>query len=176
MSEATDLPAIIADLKRALREERRFLQLLIDRLPDPIYVKNRDSRFLLANQATALIMGATSGGDLIGRSDHDFYPSGLADMFKADEAALIRDNTALLDREERVVDPSGRELCMLTTKVPMHNDYGWVVGLIGVSRDITARRKQEEALEVENRRLRQLIDRNQEEILQLRAELQRAPG
>ena len=166
----------MAALQAALREERQLLQTLIDQLPDLIFVKNRDSRFLIANRATARVMGVGSSDDLVGRCDHDFYPHEMADLFRADEVGAMREDRAVLNREERVLDPSGGEHWLQTTKVPLRDEAGVVIGLIGVSRDITGRRKVEEALLVENRQLKDLTGRCQEEILRLRAELARTRG
>lgn len=173
MSEASDPAAIIAGLQAALREERKLLQTLIDHAPDLIFVKNRDCRFLVANLATARMMGVAGGEDLLGRCDHDLFPKEMADGFRADDLSVIRGDRPILNREERVIDPSGGEHWMLACKVPLHDAQGGVIGLIGVCRDITIRRKAEDALAQVNHALKEQIDRYQEEILRLRAELQR---
>ena len=76
-----------------IARDRNLLRTLIDNLPDCIYVKDRQGRFLAANLATALIMGVAAPDDLLGKSDADFYPPDLATQYRADEEELCaRDN------------------------------------------------------------------------------------
>ena len=88
----------ITDRKRAedaIQEERNLLRTLIDNLPDSIYVKDTQSRFVAANLAAARIMGATTPSDLLGKSDCDFYPQEAAAEYLNDERELVRSGRAL---------------------------------------------------------------------------------
>jgi PAS domain S-box-containing protein len=139
----------ITDRKRmeeALERDRNLLRALIDNLPDYVYVKDLQCRFLAANLATARIMGAASPDELLGRVDADFYPSELAAEYGDQEAELLRTGKPILDKDEPHVDAEGNPRTVLTTKVPLKNHHGDIVGLVGISRDITDRKEAENAL------------------------------
>ncbi len=121
-------------------EERGSLQSLIDAVPDNLWVKDPQSRFVIANAATARRLGRATTQELIGKSDLEFLPSELAHTFRADERDVIETGRAMIDREECVPTLNGGEAWAATTKVPLRNERGEIVGLIGVSRDVTARR------------------------------------
>ncbi len=126
-----------------LARERQLLRTLIDNVPDYIYVKDTNSRFLIANNAVARQMGAAGPEELIGQTDFDFYPEQLAAQYYADEQAIIHSGQPLIDREEQGVDPAGREMWYSTTKVPLRDEHGRVIGLVGIGRDVTERKRAE---------------------------------
>ncbi len=118
-------------------EERKMLRTLIDNVPDFMYVKDADSRFLVANLAVARQMGVQTPEELTGKNDFDFYPKDLAATFHEDEQSLIRSGRPLLNREETGMDRHGNVTNILTTKVPLRDPSGRVLGLAGIGRDIT---------------------------------------
>jgi PAS domain S-box-containing protein len=129
----------------ALAHERNLLRTLIDSLPDLIYVKDVNCKFLLANEACSQVMG-TNTHDVVGKDDFDFFPRELAEGFCADERRVIRSGEPLLNREESVLYQDGRRSYVLTTKVPLRDAQGRVIGIMGIGRDITARVEAENAL------------------------------
>jgi PAS domain S-box-containing protein len=139
----------ISERKRteeALARERNLLRTLTDHLPDHIFVKDRESRFLAANAAVLRTLGAAREEEVLGKTDFDFFPRELAQPYYDDEQQIIRTGRALLNREELLVDHDGRRKWLLTTKVPLRDAGGAVTGLVGVSHDITERREAEAAL------------------------------
>jgi two-component system CheB/CheR fusion protein len=139
----------ISDRKKseaALEQERTMLRTLIDNLPDYIYVKDAEGRFVAANLAAALIMGAKTPNDLLGKTDFDFYPEKLAAEYHRDEQEIMRSGQPLLDKDEPHVDSTGVERIVLTTKAPLKDHDGRVVGLVGISHDVTEKRRAEEDL------------------------------
>lgn len=126
--------------------ELAMLRAVVASLPDLIYVKDRKSRFLLANQATADAMGASSGAELLGKSDFDYYPPEMADGFYQDEQKIIETGKPLVSQDEHVRDPQGRALWILTTKVPFREARGGTVGIIGIGRNITGLKETETEL------------------------------
>ena len=155
--------AIIRDIterKRAeeeLAEERNLLRTVIDNLPHYIYVKDTKSRFVIGNIAVAGVMGATTPDELIGKTDFDFYPQELAAQYYADEQEIMRSGQPLLNREEPLMDQvTGRKGWLLTTKVPLRDSEGKIVGFVGIGRDITERKRAQEVIEAQRQALREL--------------------
>jgi PAS domain S-box-containing protein len=119
-----------------IADERALMRTLIDLMPDCIYAKDAAGRFVLANTAVARVMGADSPGRLIGRTDADFYSPEMAAKFRADEESVQR-GEALIEREELGTDSgAGEARWHLTTKLPVRDARGEVIGLVGISRDI----------------------------------------
>lgn len=141
----------------ALAEERNLLRTLIDTLPDYIYFKDTESRFITANQAVAEVMGAQTIDKLTGKTDFDFYPQELAAQYYADEQKVVRSRQPLINQKERVIDPSGQRRWTLTTKVPLQNSQGQILGLVGVGRDITEWMQAEKALQESEKRYKALL-------------------
>ncbi|NJN83821.1 MAG: PAS domain-containing protein [Caldilineaceae bacterium] len=130
----------------ALRQETALLHDLIDTLPDYIYIKDRDSRFVLSNRAHLAVLGVDSSDSIAGKTDFDIFPHELAAQYFADEQDLIRSGDALVGRQESTVTPEGETLWLSTTKVPLRDRAGAIIGLAGMSRDITERKVAQEAL------------------------------
>jgi PAS domain S-box-containing protein len=129
----------ITELKatRAVVNERLSLQALIDSLPDSLWVKDVNSRFVIANKAIAAIVGQEGPADLIGKTDLELLPLELAQKFLADERQIIQSGQSMFSQEEYAW---GNKRWLSTTKVPLRNDQNEISGLIGISRDITERR------------------------------------
>jgi len=139
----------ITDRKRAekaLVEERNLLRTLMDNLPDYIFIKDTESHYIIDNAAHVRIMGARTSEEIIGRRDFDFFPRELAEKYYADDQSVIRSGQPLFGREEPVIDPLGNRGWFLTTKVPLRDSSGKIVGLVGASRDITEDKKLREKL------------------------------
>ncbi len=142
-----------------LAEERAVLRTLIDTIPDYIYVKDRQSRIIVNNTAHACrLFGLESPQQAVGKSDFDFFPPELAERYFADEQGLMNTGQAVIDLEEPSRSPDGRITWHLTTKVPLRDQQGEIVGLVGITRDITERKQAEETLAQERNLLRTLID------------------
>ena len=124
--------------EKALAQERILLRTLVDSLPDYIYAKDLNSRFLLVNTPGARMMGAATPDDLLGKTDFDFYPNELASQYRADEVQLFESGQSLIGHAEPCWEPAtNTPKWILTSKVPFRDESGKVVGLIGSGRDIT---------------------------------------
>ena len=130
----------------ALATEHNLLYTLINSLPDRIYVKDTESRFLLNNFAHIRSLGAKSQEEVRGKTDFDFRPPEFATRYLVDDQNVIQSGKALINREEPTVFSSNKTGWHLATKVPLHDQQKKIIGLVGISRDITERKMMEEAL------------------------------
>jgi PAS domain S-box-containing protein len=131
----------------ALHEERRILRALIDNVPDFMYVKDVESRFVVGNASLARSVGVPGPEQLLGKTDRDFYSRELADAYLQDDQNVMRAKQPLFDREEECINEKGDTIFLLTTKVPLLDNRGEVTGIVGLGRNITGRRKAEQAMQ-----------------------------
>ncbi len=141
----------ISDLMRAQEErerERTLLRTLIDNLPDYIYIKDTKGRYIVGNIAVVHKFGFSSEDKLIGKTDFDLFPHDLALQYYAYEQEIIQSGKGLYDYEGPAVDASKeeKERWVSTTKVPLRDVEGKVIGTVGIDRDITERKRMEETL------------------------------
>jgi diguanylate cyclase (GGDEF)-like protein/PAS domain S-box-containing protein len=122
-----------------------LLRALVDRVPDYLFIKDLEGRFVVANHAVAEDLGARVE-DLIGRTDFEFQPREIAERFIADDRGVIETGEPKIDIEEFVVTPSGETKWLTTSKLPLRTGSGEIIGVVGVCRDITERRRAEVAL------------------------------
>ncbi len=130
----------------ALAQERNLLRTLIDNLPDYIFIKDRQSRFVTTNAPHLGVLGAERLEDVIGKTDFDFFSPELATGYFADEQAVMSTGSPLVNRREKTVTPAGEVRWLLTSKIPYRDRNGNIVGVLGISRDITPIQEAEEAL------------------------------
>ncbi|RWD33043.1 MAG: EAL domain-containing protein [Mesorhizobium sp.] len=126
---------------RLIVDERISLQTLIDWVPDYMWVKDTESRFVVANRAIASDSGKDKASDMIGLTDFDLHAPELAQRFRAIEQDVLRTGRPMIDEEEFVVDASGAGKWFSSTKVPLRNVQNDIFGLVGIARDITARKQ-----------------------------------
>ena len=129
----------------ALARERQLLRTLVDVLPETFYVKDLDSRFLVANEVLAKQNGKATPAQLIGSSDADFFPPEVAAKFRAEELKVFA-GEPLIGHEDTLVFPDGQKHTMLTVKLPFRDGQGRICGLVGIGHDITERKRAETAL------------------------------
>jgi diguanylate cyclase (GGDEF)-like protein/PAS domain S-box-containing protein len=125
---------------RQIANERMHLQALIDWVPDYLWVKDINSRFIVANKALAFDSGKMRTGDMIGLDDFHLHAAETAREFRRREEEILLSGKPAIDLEEVVVDRNGGTKWLSTAKVPIRDEKGEVFGLIGIGRDITARR------------------------------------
>ncbi|MGA2326849.1 MAG: ATP-binding protein [Bryobacteraceae bacterium] len=130
-----------ARAEEALKQERNLLRALMEGVPEYVYVKDSESRFLLANKGVVELMGAVSANNLLGKTDFDFFPKELAMQYYLDEQRIIRTGQPLFNREEPCQGPAGEPKWNLTTKVPFDDGSGRIIGVVGWGRDITEQKR-----------------------------------
>ncbi|MDF2984358.1 MAG: diguanylate cyclase [Devosia sp.] len=135
--------AELAGEQQRAQVERSWLRTMIDQVPDYLYIKDKDARFVIANRAVAADLGHGDPNMLIGKSDLDVHPMPLARRYYEDDMSVIRGEKALIDHEEYVVRPDGTQLWLSTSKLPLRNPEGQIIGLVCSARDITERRRTE---------------------------------
>lgn len=117
------------------------MQVLFNHLPDVYYfVKDRDGRFIMGNNAFIKQCGARSEAEVIGKNDFDFFPLGRAESYVQDDAYVIETGESIVDRVELAPDPGNSINWFITTKVPIYSNDSEIIGLAGTSRDITGAR------------------------------------
>jgi PAS domain S-box-containing protein len=129
-----------------LKYDQRFLRALLENLPDEIYFKDRESRYLRVSHAMATKFGVVDPQNMLGKTDAEFFTADHAQASAATEQEIIRTERPVINAEEREAWADGRVTWVSTTKLPFYNEYGQPVGTFGISRDITARKNAEIAL------------------------------
>jgi two-component system sensor histidine kinase/response regulator len=143
---------VIAD---KTREE--LLWALMDNIPDSIYFKNGDNRFIMVSKIKAEHVGSTPE-DIIGKTDFDFYPEEIAEKMAEDDKHVVETGESIVDRIEKIVRRSGKVRWVSATKVPLRDKTGAIIGTMGISRDITEIKRAEEELRKSEQRYRALFE------------------
>lgn len=129
-----------------LARERDLLQALMDNLPDNIYFKDRESRFLRINKALADLFGLETPEQAIGKTDLDFFTPEHAVPAMQDERQILSTNVPVVGRVEKETWRDRPDRWVLTTKMPMYDTEGHAIGTFGISRDISEMKIAEDAL------------------------------
>lgn len=151
------------ELTRQSEYERNLLNTLMECVPDPIYFKDRDSRFLRINRGGAVVAGVEEPANCVGLSGFEIFPAAFAQDAVEDERRVINNGEAVLAKTEKLTQDHGSVRWFLTTKVPVRDRRGNITGLAGISKDITNLKEAEEALRASDERFRQLAE-NVEEV------------
>jgi len=139
-----------------LQEERNLLRTLIDHIPDKVYVKDKDSRFVVCNKALAEFWDKEGKGDIIGKTDFDLFEHTKAQQFFDEEQKVMQTGQPLTNLDRDYPDKAGNVHYVLTTKVPLRDNRGSVTGLLGIHRDITERKQAEQKLLEYQKQLKRL--------------------
>ncbi|ASP32561.1 bifunctional diguanylate cyclase/phosphodiesterase [Labrenzia sp. VG12] len=133
-----------------------WLQKLLNIVSDYIYVKDRKSRFVMANRQVALDVGLNDPAELIGKTDIELHPEETARKFLAIEQEIMASNIPRIDFEELSILSDGKRSWFASSKYPVTNEAGEVVGIVGMSRDITERKRAVLLQQGQNKVLQQL--------------------
>ena len=154
--------ARLAEANAQLARERDLMLTIIDNLPDYIYAKDKQGRFILNNPAHARDLGSLSPKDLKGKSDFDFFPRELAEQFFSDEQRIIATGQSVINQEQykaRPSDKNGKKSWSLSSKVIWRDRNGEILGTVGITRDINAFKQTQEALHRSEEQLREVLRR-----------------
>ena len=160
-------------VEEELARERFFLRTLMEHIPDKIYFKDLASRFIWLSRETIERFSTHDPMDVLGKTDFDFFREEHSREAYDNEQEIIRTGVPIVNKEEHEVWADGRETWVTTTKMPLRDEAGKIIGTFGLSRDITARKKAEEQLA---RYAEELRRRNEEleDDLNMARELQNA--
>jgi PAS domain S-box-containing protein len=141
----TDINEIIeAELK--LAREKELLSALIDNSPDHIYFKDKQCRFIRINKKLTEDLGLKNPSEALGKTDFDFFKEEHANQAFIDEQNIMRTDLTLVNNEEKEILPDKGEIWVSSTKLPLHDKDGNIMGICGISRDITERKRMEDEL------------------------------
>ena len=157
-------------------QERRLFRFLMENIPDRIYFKDRESRFICVNAAMARLFHLKNTDEAVGKIDYDFFPHADAQRMFEDEQRVVHGGEPIYGKVEKKILPDGNTGWTLTTKLPLRGADGAVIGTCGMSRDITALMVAETALEQERNRLKEAnsdLSRSQQLLERKLAELEK---
>jgi len=154
----------------ALEQSRYLLDSLMDHLPHNIYFKDGESRFIRINRALTRCFGLADPSEAFGKTDSDFFTDEHAGPAMADEQEIMRTGKAIIDKVEKETWGDHDTTWAVTTKMPLYDKQGRIVGTFGVSRDITEQKRGQEALRTSEMRYRTLYDSSRDAIMVLTPE------
>ncbi len=126
--------------------ERTLLRTIVDNIPDPIYFKDLHGHKTMLNFAEAQLLGAKSIEDVVGKTDADFYSPDILEKTEAEDLEVIKSKTPIINRESCLTTPSGEKVWLIGNKIPQKDAEGNVIGIVGISHDISHRKRAEVAM------------------------------
>ncbi len=145
-------------VEEALARERYLVHTLMDNIPDNMFFKDLASRFIRVNKALTTYFGLGDPAEAIGKTDFDFFTEDHARPAYADDQEIIRTGQPVVGKEEKETWLDGRVRWVSTTKMPLRDKDGTIIGTFGVARDITTLKLAEEALRESEQRFRTFVD------------------
>jgi PAS domain S-box-containing protein len=128
-----------------LRIERNLFKVLIDNQPDLIFYKGLNKKYILNNKAHLKFLGVETQEEALGKTIYDFRPADIADMYESDDDYVIATGEAIIGKERTVIIDD-QEYWHISNRIPVKDNNGTLVGILGVSHDITNRKRDEEKL------------------------------
>lgn len=154
-------------LEASLRERERFLQLVIDNIPQFIYWKDRNSTFLGCNQNFARVAGLNSPQEIVGKTDYDFsWDKSEAEFYRMQDDIVMEGEQPQYHIIDSQIHRDGRLVWLDTNKIPLHDEYGNVKGLLISYEDITDRVEADEALKEYSERLESMVEERTRDLSQ----------
>ena len=151
----TDTSSFGSEVGHDFSVDRALVNAFLHNVPDHVYFKDLESRFITASTSQMNALGCSTQSALRGRTDFDFFNPEHATRAYEDEQRIIRTGQPMLGKLENETWPDGRVTWVLTSKLPLRNERGEIIGTFGVSKDVTKQKETEQALE---RAQRELVD------------------
>ncbi len=153
--------------------DQELLDAFLEHIPDHVYFKDTNSRFVRISRALAAHFGLRDSAQAVNKTDFDMFSSEHAEQAFADEQEIIRTGQPIMWKEEKETWPDGREAWALTTKVPLRDRYGQIIGTMGISHDITERKRAEHERHEYKIHLEELVAARTAELMQTNEQLRR---
>ena len=151
---------------------RRLLTVLMRSISDNIYFKDRECRFLLASKSMCERFGFSYPNEIIGKTDFDIFTEEHARQAYDDELEIMRSGNPILNLIEKETHPDGSVTYVSSTKMPLYDDHGDVIGTFGISRDVTAQKLAEDEVTAHRDRLETAVDDRTQELRETNERLQ----
>jgi len=145
-------------------ELRNLFSSVFEHIPDQVFIKDRHYRMVVCNQATAINLGEDDPDKTVGKCDYDFLEKKDADTFRVIENEILNNGRKMVDIEEEYINARNKACVLLSTKVPLRNLRGEIIGLVGINRDISERKHAEKELNYERGLFRSLMDNSNDYI------------
>lgn len=155
----------LLEMSAELAESQSLLLIIIDTTPMRVFWKDQDLRYLGCNPAFAKDAGMSDPHELIGKDDYQMGWAEQADLYRADDRAVMVSGVSKLFYDEPQTTPDGQKIWLRTSKVPLRNGRGETIGVLGIYEDITLRKQAEEELEGHRRHLEELVQQRTTELL-----------
>jgi PAS domain S-box-containing protein len=139
--------------ERSPNVDRALVAAFLEKVPDYVYFKDRQSRFIAISQSLVNFLGKQHAFEVLGRTDADFFNLDLVEKALADEQRIVRTGQPILGKLEHATRHDGREAWVLTNKLPLRDETGAIIGTFGLSKDVTKTRQMEIALEKAHKEL-----------------------
>jgi PAS domain S-box-containing protein len=152
--------------------EKDLLRAFLEHIPDGFYFKDRESRFVRISRSLAVRFGLSDTVEAVNKTDFDMFSEEHARQAFTDEQDIIRTGQPIVEAEEKETWPDGRETWVLPTKLPLVDHRGNIIGTMGISRDITERKRVESELRQYQIRLEELVTERTAELMKANTELE----
>lgn len=143
---------------QALEQERNTLRSLIDSIPDNIYIRDREGKYLVTNKALASFVGAESPKNVRGKSPWEFFGPEKAEAFLKEDRQVIETGESVVNRRSQLRNRAGELRDLLITKVPVRDPEGKVFGIVGMNRDITSEVRAREKLRQAEQQMKEILE------------------
>lgn len=166
---AAHLASIVIERQRAtdaLRQLQVHQRAILDNIPDLVWLKDRENRYLIANRALAAVCNLLPE-EIVGKGDQELFPADLAEKYRLDDNAVMKSGNQVR-MEEHFTSMSGRRRWVETIKMPVYNRNGELLGTTGIARDINERKRAERELLESEERFHNIFDQNEDAIILFR--------
>lgn len=149
-------------MEEALFNSRQMLQAVLDSIPQRVFWKDRNSVFLGCNRPLALDVGYSDPAEMVGKTDYDHASHAIADHFRADDFQVMETGRPKINYEEPQIRSDGSTAWLRTSKVPLRNQDGAIIGVLGTYEDITGQKLAQEKLRESEEKFRHILENMQD--------------